>query len=269
MATDLVGYISTHPGLEQSQRCSDRVHVNELEGLFGRFGHTWMARQAQKINLLSIGGLAGYQTAPLTETKDNSSTIAFAAGGLRFQTQATPTDNDDTCVTGIRAVTMTADKYYGFAARIQVSSAANYGVTLGIVTSGSTELFTANPTDGVFIIKAKNAATLTARVVENGNAAVDVTSFRTASSAGAAVSMADATDMELGVIFKAGSTAAKASGWWNIDGYITPFSAAQLTALHTLLNTTAPTLAAQIGFRVNSTTQRNALVQFAEAEGDR
>lgn len=269
MATDLIAYVPVKPGLESSQRVHDRLEISDVEGLFGHFGANHFARQAQKVNLIAIGGINGYQSGTVTQTRDNSETTAILAAGLTYTTNASPADNNDMADTGLRAVAMAADKWHVMAARIKVSSAANLGLTMGIVTSSATEIASANPADGVFIIKAKNAATLTGRVVENTNAAVDVTSFRTASSTGAAVSMADATDMELGIAFKAGTTAAKAAGYWYINGYITPFSADQRTALHAMLNTTAPTLAAQLGFRVNGTTQRTAVVQFCEAEVDR
>jgi len=259
MATDLNQYVPTKPGLEQQGNVTHRLRVAPEETEFAHAAANVLAAMEGKVTLLAHGGVLSYNTARVTEVKDNSSTIAYAAGGLRLQTQATPTDNDDVSYESVETITLAQDKVYSLNVRVQVSSAANLGLAVGFVTAGSQPL-NANSTDGVWLHKAKNAATAVLRVVENGNAAVDSSTVAT---------LADATDVRIGIRFKAGSSAANSWGYVTINGTRTAMSSAQLTALRTMLATTAPTLSAYLGVRVNGTTQRNALVAYHLAQVDR
>lgn len=195
--------------------------------------------------------------AGVTETKDNSSTIAVVAttGKLRFQTQASPSDNDDTAInTSTVTPLITSGKWYRSYLKVQVSSAGNYGLIFGLLTAGGTEYFTADPADGIFFVKAKNAATIVGRVRDNSG---------TAANSGTLATLTDATDIELGFAFKIGTSAANTVGYWEVNGVRTAFTAAQLTALYNIYGTTAATLCGHLGTRVNSTTQRSAIVTGA------
>jgi hypothetical protein len=261
LATDLNFYIDTKPGLEQAGPASTRLRVTPSEGAFGHLAFNDLSSMVEKRTLMSIGGRGdGYNTTRYTATLDNSSTAAYVASGLRLQTQATPSDNDDQVIASNEAHTVAQDKVWKAVARVQVSSAANMGLVFGVVTAGSTEIYTAAPADGVYLIKAKNAATLVGRVIENGQAADD---------SGTLLTMADATDAIIGFEFCAGSTAALSWGSWYINGTRTAFTADQVTAVRTMLATTPASLQAMVGTRVNSTTQRNAVLQYALVEVDR
>lgn len=260
MATEYSNYVDTKPGLEQAGQATTKLHISPSEGQFAFHGANSMSAAVEKRTLLAIGGRFPYVAARYTETKDNSSTIAYAAGGLRLQTQATPTDNDDTVISSIEAVTLAAGKIYTATVRIQVSSAANLGFQFGFVTAGSTELYTADPADGVYFHKAKNSANVVGRVRENSNTATDSATLLT---------MTDAADAILTLRFCAGTSAATSWGEFVVNGTRTAFTSAQVTDLFDMVNTTAPSLQAHLAVRVNSTTQRNALVQYALAECDR
>lgn len=252
MSLTRFGYVSQRPGLERAGRATDTLYVSPEEGAIGFLPSNHLGAMTGWHGMFAFGGHIPYVVAEQTETKDNSSTIAKGAAGYVFQVQASPSDNDDVCINSVATKAVAANKIWKAALVVKVSSAANFGLKFGFVTSGGTEIFTANPTDGVFFSKAKNAATVVGSVVENGNAAV---------STGTILTMTDDTEVEIAVEFCIGSSAATSWGSWWVNGTETKFSAAQLTALYTLLATTAPTLAAHLGFRVNSTTQRSGTVR--------
>lgn len=232
------------------------------EGNFGNMPFGKAAEQEGWITLLGID-TPYVVTNHLTETKDNSSTIAGGAGGILWTTNATPSDNDDQAVNGLRTVTATANRMYRGVIRLKQSSVANMGLRFGCVSSGGTEFFTGAPTDGFYWAKAKNSAALTFEVVENGNASVQTTTFKTTlGGSAAAVSMVDDTDTVIAFeVFLGTSTTTR--GRLIINGIETNLSSTVATALYTLLNTTAPTLLGHLGTRVNGTTQRVMTVQYA------
>lgn len=264
---NIAEYISQHPGLE-TRPVSHHLRVANGEGPMAGLVQRPVGQSVDVALGYGWNSAHKYGALAVTETKDNSSTIAYAAGGVRFQAQATPSDNDDTAINTTETVTLAVGKEYWFGMRVQVSSAANYGFTAGFVTSGSTEIFTAAPADGVYFIKAKNAATVALAVNENTNAAVNSTTTAT---------LSDATDIYLVFRFRCGSptetTATKANsiGEWyygtDPDALTrVGFTSSQLDSLILLVNTTAPTLAGHLGFRVNSTTQRSGTVKWARWE---
>lgn len=254
----------THPGHEASNNPIDvfsRLTANERE-FRGWPGSVIAAMGEGFESLLSFGGIIPYVAGIHTETIDNSSTIAQVAGGIRGQTDSPATDNDDITIAGIKAVTLAADKPIFALCRVQASVANAMGISFGVVTAGTVEVYTANPADGVFITKAKNAATpVVGRVVENGNAADDLTLDTDAD--GTDLTMANATDNVLGFWFVPNATLAKCYGAWYVDGFVQPFTAAQLDAVQKMLATTPPSLSAIIGGRVNGTTQRSWLAAHA------
>jgi hypothetical protein len=217
------------------------------------------------------GGPMKYVSEDSVETKDNSSTIARISEGRRFQWQATPSDNDDICWKSLDAPTLAIGKAWTLNATVKASSAANIGVALGFGTDGLGELFTADPNDGAFFLKAKNSASGgLLRVKENGNAADDT------SVAGDKFTMVDATEHRFSLRMRAGNpgqsgtvAATDCLLQASFDGEVIPATSDQLTALAAMLNTSAPSLAAYVSFRLNGTTQRNAVVAYCWFEVDR
>lgn len=260
MATDLYNYIPNRPGLDSGGEVTPRLMVNPAEGQLGYHSANILASMDGKALSYGFGGMIPYVAARVTETKDNSSTIAYAGSGVKFQTQATPTDNDDIVINSLETITLAAGKIYKLSMDVNISSVANLGFTAGFITSGSTEIYTAAPADGVYLIKAKNAATVILRVVENSGTAADSATILT---------MTDATRALISFEFYCGASAAASWGNVYVNGTKTAFTGTQLTGLFNMVNTTAPTLAAHLGFRVNSTTQRNAVVSHFLAEADR
>lgn len=252
-------YLSQKPQRGALRHENSVIHPSE-----GRFGFiapdVASAARQNRVLFRYVQGAAPYASTTVTQTTDNSSTIAEAATGLRFQTQATPTDNDDTAINSTATVTLTANKYYKLTARLNVSSAANYGFIMGFTTAGGTEYFTSAPADGVYFIKAKNAATVVGRTVENSTAANDT---------GTLATLTDDTSVDLEIEFNTNTDGNACTGFWTVNGVKTAFTANQLVDLDNMVTTTAPTLCFHLGFRVNSTTQRSATVEYCLAECER
>lgn len=255
-------------GPEQKSNYATQMVIHPANGRLGGVSANLATMREGRIQLFDIN-TPYVVTNHVTETKDNSGTIAAAAGGIVYTTNGTPTDLDDLALNSIRTVAAVAGRTWRFSHRFQVSSAANLGFVMGFLTSGGTVYNTTAPADGFYFHKAKNAATLTFRVVENSNAAVDTTTFvQTLGSAPSALSLVDATDILLEFEIYLG-TSSTTRGRLIINGLETNLSSTVATALYNLLNTTAPTLCAHIGFFVNGTTQRTATTQYAWAEVDR
>lgn len=255
--------IPTHPGLERSGAVSDRLRVSMSEGQFGGHSASMIAACEAAAFVSGFGGYLCYSTTKLTATLDNSATAAYASGGLVFTSNATPTDGDDMGITTLETQTVQAGKLFKCSARVQLSSAGNVGLNFGFVTSGTTEAFTANPTDGVFLQKAKDSAsTFTLRAVANGGAAVDQAITLTA---------VDATDNLLSLEFVCGLSpdGSDSSGGLWIDRVRTPLTAGQLACLYGILHTSPARLSGHLGFRVNGTTQRQATAAYCLFEADR
>lgn len=270
-------YVNTHVGKERQGAVFHLLERAIAEDDMRDMPSNWMSQVEGKVPLMMVSPIH-YVAALYTETKDNAGgNIAIGANGIRMTIGGAPVvDNDDYVISGVNARVLSQDVVLNFSTRVQLSSAANIGITGGIVTSGGTELFTGNPTDGVFMIKAKNAATpLVGRVVENGNAAGDVNINQ--ANSGTDLTMTDAGDVRVGFACAAGSSAALSWGCFycakgsgpDTKAVITPFTSAQLTKLRAMLATTAPTLAAQIGCRVNGTTARTMDIAYACAFMDR
>lgn len=279
MPQDLQLHINPTPGREVwPGGAAHRLRLADAEGKYAHLSAFSAGRLFNRTTFIRFGDIP-YNNAELTETKQNSSTIAASGAGVRFQTQATPTDGDKVEIISLRTFTPVsgslppADKpamYIAFA-KAQVSSAANMGLSFGFVTAGATGIIAANPNDGIFVVKAKNATGLTARTIQGGGTAHDITTFNldnSSSPATGAVNMADATFMELGLKFFIGPTAAQSWGEWWINGFKTPMTTAQVADIFNMV-AGAPSLAAHIGFAVNGTTQRSGTVDYAIAECDK
>jgi hypothetical protein len=272
MSTNVDFRIPTKPGAELAA-VSEKLRVAASEGQFGQFPATDIAAKEGKILAAGWGGRDAYVAARYIVTLDNTATVAYATGvaGVRFQTNATSVDNDDVGATTNEARLVAPGIIFKAMARVNVSSVANLGLAFGfaggLAVPATPEVFTA-PNDGVYLIKAKNAATMVGRVIQNGAAAVD---------SGTLLTMTDAADAVVGVEFCLGAVgdsvgsivAAKSYANWWINGTAVPFSAAQMTALLALINTTAPTLQGHLGFRVNGTTQRNGVANWVTWDADR
>lgn len=266
MATSVEHFEGRHPGV--SHLGAHAFHISDHDKKYRRHAANHIAAMAGKKTLMAIGGLSPYVEAQYTATKENSSTIAEAGDGLRFQTDATATDEDDITITSARTYTIAANKIFTMTAKVKVSHATSFGFLVGFVTSGSTVPGSTAPADGVYFIKAHSSAALTARVIENSQAADDVTDFMDADGTASAVTIVADTFVELGMKFMAGSSADNSWGEWLVDGFVTKMTAAQVTAVYTMLATTPAVLAAHVGFRVDGTTQRNGILAFALADVD-
>lgn len=196
---------------------------------------------------------------------DNSSTIASVDDGRRLTTQASPSDADDMAINGEFADTLAAGKIWTLFARFRLSDVDLMGIRLGFHGGASNaEIFTAAPTDGIYLVKAETGTDLTLRTVENGNAAADLSTFNLSNGTNAAFTLADATDITVHLKFEAGDSAATSWGEvWLAQGEAEPvktsFTAAQVADVYAML-TTAPTLRPHIGFRLEGTAQKNATV---------
>lgn len=264
MATDIQSYIGTFPGISQVGR--SRMHFAQSDPLAAFMADNRIAAIVQKKVLMALGGLMPpYSTSDLAATIDGG-TIANGANGILFTTSTT--NDHDQALNGNKTIALAQDKWFTYLTVVQFSHATSVGLRAGVVTSGGTEYFTADATDGVYFVKAKNAATLTARVVENGNAAVDLSTFTLSDGTSGAFSFVAATRYVIGFRFKVGSSADLTAGEWIVNGVITKMSAAQITALRAMLATTAPTLCAHLGNRLDSTTSRTMTVDGICVEAD-
>lgn len=240
-----------------------RLRISPDEGQFGGHGCGGFANCEGGITLINFGPFP-YNNFELTETKTNSSTITATAGGIKLQTQATPSDGDDVSFKSVRTFTPVAGSSngamrYQMSTRVQVSSAANMGLAVGFVTSSATAVASTAPADGIYFVKAKNSTALVGRTVQNSG---------TAHSTGTLATVADATDLVLTVHFEIGTSAATSSGAFWVNGVRTPFTAAQITDIYNMVAGT-PTLCAFEGCVVNGTTQRSATVSYCVADIDR
>lgn len=268
MGTSAPFNIPLRPGYDSIQDAMQYAHIDPNNDEFGYQPAVLAAAMEGKGLCAYWGGGMPYVAANFLETKDNASTIARVNGGVQLQTNNPAVDNDDTVIRTVDTIALKIGQVYTVNTRIQVSSAANLGIVLGFVTSGGTEIFSANPADGVFFTKAKNSANMGCRVVENGNAAVD--------SVGS-VAFADATDVRLSLRFRAGRIGQAATAVVKedcmlvvrVNGVALDVPVAQLTALAAMINTSAPTLQGILGVRVNGVTQRSALANYGWFSVDR
>lgn len=255
-------YLTTKPGVERELNVMQSMRTPDSQGILAGFpafdAHAQFGATVQDIlRIEPPPPIYSATNLSLTEVKDNSSTIATVATTnlLRFQTQASPSDNDDISIETALNITPTQNKTYVGFIRLQVSSAANLGFAFGLWTASAQPL-AADPANGVFLVKNKNAATVRGEVIENTNASDD---------SGTLATLSDATDVVLGFAFRIGTSASVGtSGVWMVNGVPSAFTVAQLDALYKIYGTTNPTdIVGGLGFRVNSTTQRNALVHSA------
>jgi len=196
----------------------------------------------------------GLYTTDLASATANDSTVTPREGGIRQQTNGTTTADDTTMMSSNLQWIMVSGKRVTMMAKIRKSDADDIGFILGIAVGTAADLFTTAPTDGVYFVSAKNAATVVGRVIENGNTATDT---------GTLATMTDGTFIEVGFTFVASTTLADCSGNWWVDGTKTAFTSAQLQDLCDMATTTLPTLSFQYITRVNGTTQRNVVLGHA------
>jgi hypothetical protein len=256
MPLDKTLYIGTKPGLEEQDNIYESLIVASDSGILGQFPAFYDLSQygnTAKVLMRILPAPPIYVATDhgVTEVKDNTGTIATTAatGVLTFTTNASPSDNDDLSIQGPITDVLVQNKWYVGFCRVKVSSAANMGLIFGLQTAGAQPL-AADPADGLYFKKAKNAATLTAEVVENSNASDDT---------GTLATMADDTYDVLGFRFKIGTSATVGTVLeWLVDGTKTAGTPAQLDALYKMYGTSVATVVPYIGFRVNSTTARTA-----------
>ena len=261
MPLDKIHYLAQKPGLESQENMHQRMVVPDAAGILAKFPAFYdLAQYGNSVQtLLKILPAPPIYVATdhgVTEVKDNTGTIATTAatGVLTFTSNASPSDNDDLSIQGPITAALTQNKWYVGFCRVKVSSAAAMGVVFGLQTAGAQPL-NADATDGLYFIKANDAATVVGEVIENGNAS---------DNTGTLATMTDDTYVVLGFRFKIGSSATVGTVLeWLVDGVVTDGTVAQLDALYKMYGTTVATVVPYIGFRVNSTTARTADVHSA------
>lgn len=255
---DLDNYVGQAPGREKAGRAIDRLRVDPTEGFLGYLPANPLAKARSWVPLGSQFEGDSYLLADETQTLASGS-IAMAAGGLLITTAASSTA---VVTKGTRTYTPAAGQYWKAVTRLQSTTAATCGVLFGFDLASSTTPFT-DDTDMVVIRCPNNSAALTGRVRGNSGTAADNTTWVTSETPGAAlaaVSLANTTDMELGVEFYLGSTLATCWGAFWVNGYRTPFTAAQLVQLFAIL-TTPPAMTRFLSIQGDGT-GRTATVQF-------
>jgi hypothetical protein len=269
MSTTFSSRIPSRTGLEQGGAYTDKIHVSPSEGQFGYLGENHISRMEGKVMAIQFGGAGGYGSSRFIETKDNSSTIAYGALGLKFQTNNPAVDNDDVGITSQDSVVLVPNKIYKVLARQQHAESQKMGFRIGFgggfASTSQPEAFTAC-NDAVMIQKNNGSANVYGSVIQNGAGAQNT---------GTLLTITAATDFVVGFEFVIGvdatgvATAGLCRGLWWINGVPTNFTSAQLTALAALYNTTPPTLQAHHGFRVSSTVQRSVDCSYWIGEVDR
>lgn len=261
MPLDKILYLTQKPGLESQENIYESMVVSDDAGILGKFpAFGDLAQYGYTVQtLLKILPAPPIYVATdhgVTEVKDNTGTIGTTAatGVLTFTTNASPSDDDDLSIQGPITAALTQNKWYVGFCRVKVSSAANLGLVFGLQTAGAQPL-AADPADGLYFKKAKNAATVVGEVVENSNASDDSATLAT---------MTDATYVVLGFRFRIGSSATVGTVLeWLVNGTVTSGTPAQLDALYKMYGTSVATVVPYIGFRVNGTTARTGDVHSA------
>lgn len=244
---------------------NQRLHVGDAEGpRFRRHAASILGSiEGAQLSMGWGGGVLADVPAMWNQTVDHTATVTWDVDGLKFQAQAVPTTGDNFARNGLRAATAAVGLRWRCSGRMYVSSAANVGLAAGWATNTTATVIAANPTDGVYFVKPNNATGLIGRVVANGAAAVDLAVFnldelQPVQTTGA-VTVADGVVLLLGIEFQWGATAALSIGYWIVNGIETPMSAAQITALFDIFNTTPAVLSPVGGFNLNGTTQRKGV----------
>lgn len=263
----------TKPGLEAAGAVSHVLKTASNEGQWGNLPiNPWSMAEDWK-TLLCINPNAG-TTFPNTAasatvgaygiTVDSSGGASigalWSADGLRL-TNATGGANSDVIIAstmlsgtpGNSNIIASGDIFKGVI-RLSVSNATIVGISFGVATSNATDLIGADPTDGVFFLKATGAATGVGRVVDNGGAGAN---------SGTLVTLVANTEVVVSFEFQVGTTAATSSGAWYVDGTKTDFTAAQLTSVSAMLTTTAASLRGIVAMRSSDTTARNMTIAHA------
>lgn len=247
MALDFDCRVPTRPGQETVGSVTDRMRIAPSEGFFGYMPRNDYARAKQCIALGSQFSGPGYLSTDEVQQIVGAS-ITPGAGGLVFTTAA---DTVEIFSRSARTVVPAAGQYWKAVARIASTTAATCGFIFGFATVDTSPI-ASDPTDMMCIRCPSNSAALTARVKGNNGTAADLTSFQTtarsiAAGTPTAVSLVDVTDMEIGVEAYIGSTDALSWGNWWINGFATPFTSAQVTALRDMVDTTPLALSRYIG----------------------
>lgn len=259
-------FVQNYPGASHTPGTSRRAFVPDDEGQLARhssrlvsrtFGRRWSWGFGNGMLYSAVANSGG-----VTETKDNTATITIVAGGMKFLTVGAGAADDVvavsqepfTLIAKTNPDTGRAMNILSFL--VAVSSVTNVGWQAGFATAGGNELFTADAADQCILVKAKAANTYSLRVTENGNAAVvGVVSLP-------AAPVADAQNL-ITLKFEVGTdTAGKdciLEVWCDETQCAVTNQAALRQALFTQFNTTAPSLQAQVGMRVNDAAARYAI----------
>lgn len=250
----------TVPGKSRARDAHSQSYIDPAEGKWMYFPGHKVAQVEEFETLMEFGShmpyYPGVSGGPLTETKENSGTIANISTGLRLQSQASPSAADHVSLSSILAPTLAVGKIWLAHFLIQVSHATDIGFRLGFVTGAAN--MDAAPDDGIFFNKVGNSANVTLGVVG--------TASGTISHTGTIATAVAATNLKLGMCFSAGSTTDTTWGFYTVDGGApVAFTATQLETLSDLVVDGAPALTALVTESVVGTTQRNAVLGYGIA----
>lgn len=248
-------YVNVHPGREQSGPAIDMLKVARSEGFLGLLPANNLAMMRSWVPLGTQFFGHGYQIDDEVQTL-NSGTIAMGAGGLVFTSAASSTEVN---TRGARTILPATGMYFETCVQLASTTAATCGVFLGICNVDTTPI-ASDPTDGVWITCSNASAALTASVRGNSGTKSDQTTFNIGTATLTAVSLVDVTNMELGIKFYIGATAAASWGEFWINGFPTQFTAGQITQLFAIM-TTPPQVTRYLGLQADGSA-RVVTVQY-------
>lgn len=258
---DLEVRIPSKSGLELQSGVISRLRVPDNDLSFGGLAANDYARARGSVPLAHFTG-ENYIAAMRTETLA-SGTIAMGVDGLLFTTAAS---TDAVVSASKRTVTPAGGMYYKKVVRAQTATVTTTGLRVGLFSTTTTPFTNVNDLVCIGNPTAASAA-LTATVRGNGGAAADLTSFVTDNNGTTgAVSRVAATDMELGFEFYV-DTVTTSWGNWLVNGYKTPFSAAQITQLVAIL--TSPPAMYDIDAILPDGSARTGIFQYSFAHSMR
>jgi hypothetical protein len=187
-----------------------------------------------------------------------AATIAANGAGLLIVNGTT--QNNDAFIIGKRARTVVAGKVHTAIARVSLEDVDQDGLWFGFWTAADAEIAQAEPADGIYFESGVTVATLIGTVR---------TASGTSADTGTLATLTNGTMVQIGVQFACGATAAESWGHWWVDGTLTPFTAAQLTALGVAGAAADASLICGIGSSANDTGADDIIIEYAWGGVDR
>lgn len=261
MSDNLKLYLPTHPGPVGSKKILD--YSVPIEDVSGAMHPAFQVGALLGKNMAPIIGgganpnLSTSLTVPgctVTTGGTGDATGYSTTGGL-LMTLASD-DNFDMTIDSVLAVTPTTGKWYHMICRMQVSDLDGIGFKIGLTTGGSAAAlpFGTNYTDVVGFSKPILSGAMVGTVRGNSGTAADTSTLAT---------LADATEIEIGMAFYLTASASTAEGFFEVNGTRTGFSTAQIAQLNAIL-TSPPTMYWTIhGTGVTGTNPTMTITSFA------